>query len=75
MALDVEGVVDGGMDGEKLLSRSLRFESLLLSLSTSDRQMRILGAIVVAQPARLMAICTTEFIERCPIRSQAIGDE
>lgn len=48
MALDVEGVVDGGVDGKEPLGRTLRFEPLLLSLPPSDRQMGILGAIVVS---------------------------
>jgi hypothetical protein len=35
MALMVEGVVDGGMDVEKTLRRSRRFEALHLALSVA----------------------------------------
>jgi hypothetical protein len=38
MALQVEGVVDSGMGGEKALSGSLRLEPLKFSLSSPDWQ-------------------------------------
>jgi hypothetical protein len=54
----------------------LRFEPLLFSFSAPDRQMRILGSIVVTETTGLMmAICTTKVVEYRPIRSQATGDE
>jgi hypothetical protein len=33
MALDIERVVDGGVNGQKALSRSRRFEALHLALA------------------------------------------
>lgn len=36
MTLDIEVVVNGGMDGEEPLGRSSRFESLRLALSSSN---------------------------------------
>lgn len=49
MALEGEGVVNGGMLGEKALGISGRFEALHRSLSPSHHLMRILGAVVLAQ--------------------------
>ena len=47
MTLDVEGVADGGVGGEKPLRRSSRFETLHSSFALSDRQVRILGPVVL----------------------------
>jgi hypothetical protein len=47
MALNVEGVVDGGVHAEKALCGASRFESLHLVLSSSHRLMRIFGSIAV----------------------------
>jgi hypothetical protein len=44
----VEGVVSGGVDGEKALGRARRFEPLLLSLPSPDRLMRVLSPVVRA---------------------------
>ena len=49
MTLDVEVVVDGGVDGEKALRGSGRLEALHFSFSSSDRLMRVLGSIVLPQ--------------------------
>jgi len=46
MALQVEGVVDGGMQAEKSLRGAGRFEPLHLALSPSHDLMRVLGTIV-----------------------------
>ncbi len=46
MALDVEGIVYGGLDVQKSLDRAWGFESLLFALSPSDRLVRALRAIV-----------------------------
>ena len=37
MALDVKGVLDGGMDREETLGRSSRLQPLLFSLSSTNR--------------------------------------
>jgi hypothetical protein len=50
MALEVEGVVDGGVDAEKPLSGSRRFEPLQLAFAPSHHLMRILRTIVFAEP-------------------------
>ena len=55
MALKVEGVVDRGMHAEEALSGSSRFEPLHLALSSPYRLMRILGAIVLAEPLLMSA--------------------
>jgi len=49
MGLRVEGVVDGGVSYEEALGGPSGFEPLLLALSSPDRQMRVLGTVVVSQ--------------------------
>ena len=46
MTLNVEGVVDGGVDVEKSLGGSGRLESLHLSFASSHRLMRVLRPII-----------------------------
>jgi hypothetical protein len=48
--LKVEGVVDREVHAEEALGRSSRFEPLHLALSSPYRLMRILGAIILAEP-------------------------
>jgi len=60
MPLHVERVVDGGVRLEKTLSRSPALEALHLSLASSDREVRVFGAVVVAQPAWMVAIDQSE---------------
>jgi len=55
MALKIEGVVDRGMHAEEALSGSSRFEPLHLAFSSPYRLMRILGAIVFAEPLFMRA--------------------
>src|ERR1051325_7402646 len=50
MALQVEGVVDGGVQAEKSLRRAGRLEPLHLALSSSHSLMRVLGAVVHPPP-------------------------
>jgi len=47
MALEVEGVVDGGVHAEKTLGGASRLEPLHFALSSSHRLMRIFGSIVL----------------------------
>jgi hypothetical protein len=54
MALQVEGVVDGGMGGEKALSGSWRLEALKLSFSPPDWQVRVLRPIILPQPLLML---------------------
>jgi len=46
MALNIEGVVDGGVRRKKSLSRTGGFETLHAPFSLAYRQKRILGPIV-----------------------------
>jgi hypothetical protein len=55
MAWKVEGVVDRGVHAEEALSGSSRIEPLHLALSSPYRLMRILGAIVLAEPLLMRA--------------------
>jgi hypothetical protein len=50
MALEVERVVDGGVNAEKPLDGSRRFEPLQLAFVPSHHLMRILPPIVFAEP-------------------------
>ena len=63
------------MGGNKTLGLALGLESLHFSLSSSHRQMRIFDAIIVSQPARSVAILTTQNLHCGLIRSQAIGHD
>jgi hypothetical protein len=47
MALEVEGIVDGGVHAQEPLRRCRRFEALHLALAPSHHLMRILGPIVL----------------------------
>jgi len=53
--MKVEGVVDRGMHAEKALGRPRRFEPLHFVLSSPHRLIRILGAIIFAQPLLMRA--------------------
>jgi hypothetical protein len=55
MALNVEGVMDRGMHAKEALGRSSRFEALHFALSSPDRLMRILGAIILPEPLLMQA--------------------
>ena len=74
MALRVEGIVDGGMGGQKPLRRSGRLEALHPSLSLSNRQMGILRPVVLPAP-ELMPLRQVEIAQRSAIRWQFVGDE
>jgi hypothetical protein len=51
MALEIEGVVDGGVHAEKPLGGARRLEPLHLALSPSHRLlMRVFGAVVFPRP-------------------------
>ena len=63
MALDVEGVVGGGVGGEELLRRARALKPLHLALPPSGRLMRILGPIVPL-PAALMQVLDAEIAGR-----------
>ena len=68
MALDVEGVVDGGVRGEEPLGGTLGFELLLLSLPSPDRQVGVLRPIVLPQAAWPVTIRAADFAGRGWVR-------
>ena len=72
MALEVERVVNGGVHAEKALGRSGRLEALHLALSSSDRLVRILGPVVLAQTL-LMPGRKTQVSPRGAIGPQLVG--
>ena len=63
MALKVEGVMDSGVDAEEPLREAGRFEPLHFPLPPSHDLVRVLGAIVHAQPL-LMPASQAELTER-----------
>ena len=73
MALEVEGIVDGGVDAEKPLRRAGRFEALHFPFPPSHNLVRVRGAIVRAQPL-LMTAGQTELPERGGIGGQLVGN-
>lgn len=48
MALEVEGVVDGGIQGDETLGGARRSESLHLAFAATQRLVRDLGPVVFA---------------------------
>jgi hypothetical protein len=74
MALDVEGVLDRGVNGEEPLRRSGRFETLHLPFPSTYRQVRILGPIVLAQ-ALLMASRQAQFCLGRSVGSRPVGHQ
>ena len=56
MGLEIEDVIDGRVGGEESLGGSSGLEFLLLSLPSPDRQMRVLRPIILAHPARPVAL-------------------
>jgi hypothetical protein len=73
MALEVEGVVDGGVDAEKPLRGTGRFEALHFPLPPSHDLVRVLGAIVHPQPL-LVTAGQAKGLERGGIGAQLVGD-
>ena len=60
VGLEIEDVVDGGVGGEESLGGSSGLEFLLLSLPSPDRQMGVFRAIILAHPARSVALGQTQ---------------
>src|SRR5579871_4106548 len=55
VALEVEGVVDGGVDGEESLCRAGRFEALHLALAPPHDLMRVFSTIIHPRPLFMTA--------------------
>jgi hypothetical protein len=56
MALEVEDIVDRGVNRQEALGRSGRLETLHLVLASSNRLMRILSPIVLCALARRIVL-------------------
>lgn len=70
MALQVEGVVDGGVDAEKSLRRARRLEPLHLPLAPSHDLMRVLGTVVHPQSLLMAA---GQLLEGGSVGAQLVG--
>ena len=74
MALDVEGVAHGGVNGKKRLGRAWTLEALHLALSSSRWLIRVLGTIVF--PAAAFKATINSKLTGCgAIRPQIISDQ
>ena len=62
MALDLEGILNGGVRGEKSLRRSGALEPLHLAFSSPRRLMRILRPVVAPSTA-VMAACKAKIMD------------
>jgi len=74
VALQIEGIVHGGVHAEEALGRSSRLEALLLALSSSHGLMRILCPIILPEPL-LMRTGHSETAERRGVGAQFVGDQ
>src|SRR6202035_4739617 len=74
MALEVEGVVDGGVYAEEPLGGASRLEPLHFALSSSHRLMRVFGPIVFTQPLLMRAV-QSQTPECRGVRAQLVGDQ
>ena len=74
MALDVECVVDGGVNGQEALGRSGRFETLHLAFASSCWLVRILSPIVLAQA--LFVVSRQSHLRLCrAVGTQLVGHQ
>jgi hypothetical protein len=73
VGLGVEDVVDGGVGGEEPLGWTLRFKLLLLSLSSSDDQVRVFHAVIFPQSAGSVAVLATQIPHCGGVGSQSVG--
>jgi hypothetical protein len=74
MSLMVEGVVDGGMDVEKTLRGSRRFEPLHLVLSSPHDLMGVFSAIVLSETP-IMRTGEAQLPESRAVGAQLVGDQ
>ena len=49
------------------------FEPLLLAFSSADRQVRILDAVVLSEPARPVQVPQIQLIQSCSVPRQTVG--
>src|SRR6266852_9571732 len=72
MALNIECVVDGGMQGEEALSRSCGLEPLHLSLASADRLVRNFRPVVLPQASLVVRRQTKLRERRCIDRNLSV---
>ena len=75
MALQIERVVDGVVDGNEALSLALGFEPLHLSLPSSDGKVRVFDPVVTAQSARMMKMDALQFLECGAVGGQSVSHD
>jgi hypothetical protein len=73
-SLMIEGVVDGGMDVEKSLRGSRRFEPLHLTLSSPHDLVGVFSAIVLCEPP-VMRAGEAQLPESRAVGAQLVGDQ
>ena len=74
VALQIEGIVDGGVHTDEALGGSSRLEPLQLALASSDCLMRILRPIIFPKPL-LMPTGQSKTPERGGVGAQLVGDQ
>ena len=74
MALDVEHIVDGGVDREKALCRSRRLEALHTSFALSHWLMGILCPVILPATG-VVTPRNTKFAQRRTVGSELVGDD
>ena len=74
MALDVEHIVDGGVDREKALCRSGRLEAPHTSFALSQWLMGILCPVIL-QATGVVTPRNTKFAQRRTVGSELVGDD
>lgn len=74
MSLNIEGVVDGGVSGQKSLSRSRRLEPLHSSFALSNWQVGVFGPIVISA-AEIMMPGKPEFLQSGSILREFVGNK
>ena len=72
MALEVEGVVGGGVHRDEALGGSRRLEPLHLALSSAERLVGDLGPVVLVNPL-FMVGAQADLLEGSPVRAQLVG--
>ena len=74
MALDIEHIVDGGVDREKALCRSRRLEALHTSLALSQWLMGILCPVILPATG-VVTPRNAKFAQRRTVGSELVGDD
>jgi hypothetical protein len=72
VTLEIEDIVDGGVDREKTLGESGRREALHLAFALPDRLVRDFGPVILAPPSFVVGT-QAHLVERRAIRGQRSG--